>query len=585
MRGLGTYLLTFVASFALAGAARQHTFLVADHQRAPHTRRHHGWMLITRGGSNEGPQSPSSTGTDSEQEEDSEDETQKEQTDEWSEEVDDDTAETDDDDNLDMFLDAQEFIEEEDVAAEAADKNILEDAVEETIVEAVTISDDAIDDEYEYEVQEGADDSAQTVQEQAGDELNMEEVVEEAVVQGAAVSEDLLDEYEDDQEEDSVEEASPETDFDKQVTPQEDTPSTEDASQVEPEFSPGVETEVMEVVEKESVVESPADVEFDEPTAMSEPSVETVESDASAESIAESMVEHSEIVEEEETPFVATSQTEDTPVEVDLSQQHTTDDDSMAFEDRMQLADDEGEAALTEMAGEEIMEEDEHNEEKAPIIDDSAPTAAAVATDEVVTVDNGNDDILVKTMAVLDDATKQILRKDLKYRRREVNGMKPEIASVLAEKRLRRPCEGIPPNWYTDDAKHRHTIEKNIILKIVTAPIVYAVPIILGSLAIYGSRDVAKMVSTISSSSSDSTPSPPPPDKDEESVEKESILDTFSSTSMNTVESAPPPSTTGSGGIAPYDDSRIPKKDDDTWLDKAIMGILRPFQWFWNIKI
>ena len=71
MRWLGTYLLTCVARFAVVGAARQHTFFVT--QIAHHTRRRHpGWMLRTRGGSNEGPQSSSSTGTNSEQEGDSE---------------------------------------------------------------------------------------------------------------------------------------------------------------------------------------------------------------------------------------------------------------------------------------------------------------------------------------------------------------------------------------------------------------------------------------------------------------------------------------------------------------------------------
>ena len=542
MRWLGTYLLTWATSFALAGAAPQHTFLVT--QRAPHiTRRHHhGWMLLTRGGSNEEPQSSSSTGTDSEEGEDSEEETQKGQTEEWSEEVDDDSAETDDDDNLDMFLDAQEFIEEENAAAEVVDKDIIA----ETIVE--TMSDDAIDDEYEYEDEED-DDSAHTVVEQVVGELNMEEVVEETVVQGAAVGDDLLDEYEDDNEGDSMEEISPETDFDKQITPQEDTPSTEDASQVEPEYSPGVETEVIGTVEEERVTETPANVDFDEPSIMSEPTVETVGPDTST----ESMVDHAEVV-EEDTSFVDTSQTTNIPVEVDLSQQHTTDDDSMAFEDRMQLADDEGEAALTEMNGEEMMEEEERTAEEATLVEDSAPIAAAVATDEEVAVDNEDAVTSAQAIVVLDDDTKRILRKDLKYHRREVNGMKPEIALVLAEKRLRRPCEGIPPNWYTEEAKHQQVIgssrKKNIVLKIVTAPVVYAVPIVLGGLAIYGSRDVATMASTISSSR-DSTPSPPPSDKDE-SVENKSILDTPPSTSMNTVESSQPPSTTDSGGIAPF---------------------------------
>lgn len=48
---------------------------------------------------------------------------------------------------------------------------------------------------------------------------------------------------------------------------------------------------------------------------------------------------------------------------------------------------------------------------------------------------------------VVDDAMRRKLVKDLKYRRREVQFMKPEIAALVAQKELPRPVEGVPPHW------------------------------------------------------------------------------------------------------------------------------------------
>lgn len=580
MRWLGTNLLILAVSLAVslergAAARAHHSFLLASHR--------HGWLALSttiRGGASNGgrPQSSSTPGTDSD-EEDSE--VPKGQTDEWSEDI--TPADMDDDEDLEMFLDAQEFIEDEEdvIEEETVDETFGEEATEGAVVESASNSDDLLDEyeDEEYDVADG-DDTTQAFIEEVVEEAVVEEVIEDSVVEAASSSE--YEEYEDEEDDSEIDEGtSPETDFDKQITPQEDTPSTEDASQVEPEFSPGVvETEVEVVDDEQPVIAESTSVGFPDEPAMNEPaSVEAVE--------AESMAD-TETVKEEES-YIPESRVDSIPVEVDLSQLHTTDDDSMAFVDRMELADDEGEASLTEMHDEEVIEAEESLvdeasvEDEAAVVDDAATAAAVVADNEVI--DSANETVAESesSIAVLDDETKRILRKDLKYHRREVNGMKPEIALVLAEKRLQRPIEGIPPSWYTDEAKHQRAIgarrTKNVVLKIVTAPVAYAVPIVLGGLAIYGSSDIANMVSTISSGNGKQSR---PSEKDEENDKDESTVDSI----QGTVESSPPPPTADGGTIPPYDDERIPKKkDEDTWLDKVIMGIVKPIQAFWNIRI
>ena len=489
----------------------------------------HGWA-IPRGGSKE--TQPSTENNSDGEMADSDDEWEEKeemvqdearQTDAWSEAVDsgsdleqdDRGRETDiaGDDDIDMFLDAQELIEDESAAEEIAQDGLLDEKEEEE-------EGDEGDEEFEEKIGEGV---------------------------------------------------TPETDFETQELQQEVSTSTEDASQIEPEFSGENESEAG-VIAAEAVAEATGSyAEEEEAVEFVGPSVrDTCQETAAAVTMAEAETT------EEEAAFVAASQAaEDIRVEIDLSQQHTTDDDSMAFEDRMQLADDEGEAALGGFPEEEILEAADGSIVDESVVADDGPANAEAAADyDQDTTPSEDANVEKGSCAVLDDETKRILIKELKFHRREVNGMKPEIAVILAEKRLRRPFEGIPPNWYTDEAQYKQSAEttrlKNRILKVALLPIVYAVPIVLGSLAIYGSADLASMLSTLSSNS---------PDK---SDDQEELVPT---PEADENENLSRPSSTSTGCIAPYADTAIPKKEDDTWLDKVITGVAEPLKAFWYMEI
>jgi hypothetical protein len=63
--------------------------------------------------------------------------------------------------------------------------------------------------------------------------------------------------------------------------------------------------------------------------------------------------------------------------------------------------------------------------------------------------------------------------------------MRPEIAVVVAQKRLRRPLEGMPRNWYRSDVSNRKW-SRMMILDSVRLVLSYALPALLGGITIYG---------------------------------------------------------------------------------------------------
>lgn len=571
--------LAATSSLTRAGARNHHAFVVDNGIRRPFL----GWTIpaITklRGGSDEQVESSS------------------EYEEEWEEEeattIDpgedgQDDADSDDSEDLDMFLDAQEFIDDDDDDEEA--ETVVGGGEEDIVNEETTISvEDALgdgadeslldheaDEEFEEEEQEEI-----MEEEEEQDEEMIEEVVDDVLEDTLDGSGESLQESRDEEEafEAVVEEdTTPETDFEKTLSQEEDTPSTEDASQVEEsEFA----TEDVVVVEETNAELTQIETGDRTPEFVEEQPVQEEESEIANDATV-SMVETETT--EQDTTFAAASQAAANiiPSEVDFSQQHTTDDDSMTFVDRMELADDEAENVLTEFPEEEINEESVM--EDAVVVEDDASPPPILTTTSVVTDDGVDaavqDTTAIESVAVLTDEMKRILIKELKFHRREVNGMKPEIAVVLAEKRLRRPCEGIPSNWYTDKAKHlkaiSHERQKNTVLKIVLFPIAYAVPIALTALAIYGSADLAQLFSTLSSedviTATSATPKAP---TDTGYQEIESTSASFDAGGG------------GGGGIAPGDHSRIPKKEDEdeSWIDKIITGIAKPIKAFWDIKL
>ena len=108
------------------------------------------------------------------------------------------------------------------------------------------------------------------------------------------------------------------------------------------------------------------------------------------------------------------------------------DNDSSTYMDRMELADayDEDVAVDTDPGA-----ATEPVKQVYPESTTTATTTAAAANAPAVPTS-------------IDAATRKTLIKDLKYRKKEVDAMKPEIAAIVADKRLSRPWEGMPANWY-----------------------------------------------------------------------------------------------------------------------------------------
>lgn len=100
--------------------------------------------------------------------------------------------------------------------------------------------------------------------------------------------------------------------------------------------------------------------------------------------------------------------------------------------------------------------------EATDIISDDHPEAGSSSPSSVGNVDRMeladayDDDMAALTSdapKVIDAQTERILKRDLKYSGREIAQMKPAVAAVVAAKRLHRPSEGMPRNWYVSPPK------------------------------------------------------------------------------------------------------------------------------------
>jgi hypothetical protein len=76
-----------------------------------------------------------------------------------------------------------------------------------------------------------------------------------------------------------------------------------------------------------------------------------------------------------------------------------------------------------------------------------------------------------------------ILIKDCGFRKAELRGIKPEIANVMAEKRLRRPQEGIPDSWYNEK-------KKDLVLATIFKILSVAIPLALGTFVVRNDLDL-----------------------------------------------------------------------------------------------
>mmetsp|Transcript_27350 Transcript_27350/g.31221 ORF Transcript_27350/g.31221 Transcript_27350/m.31221 type:complete len:395 (+) Transcript_27350:48-1232(+) len=194
---------------------------------------------------------------------------------------------------------------------------------------------------------------------------------------------------------------------------------------------------------------------------------------------------------------------------------HTIDDDSSAFVDREELADayDDDE---TDVSSPSIPEGHTEGEDRVSIDDipgadqptsfqeykksidpetedftvldstavDSSITVNPTIIDSSTTDPSGMDstikDAAVKKRSPINDIItkeiEQILIKECGFKTSEIKGLNVHIANIIADRKLRRPLDGIPNSWYNGKQK---TID---VTKFIRKILIVAVPIVFGTL-------------------------------------------------------------------------------------------------------
>ena len=298
-----------------------------------------------------------------------------------------------------------------------------------------------------------------------------------------------------------------------------------------------------------------------------------------------------------------------------------TDDESAAYVDRMDLADDEGEVPVVELEVEVDAEVEIETEATVPDDDDvSAPVegAASSITDDTNIEDDDIDPLDLSevqstrealererqaTVAAAtetargmsastsqDTATvqymitrnmKRLLTEELGYTESEVDNMKPDVAAVLTSKRLKRPSTGMPDAFYVDGKAP--TMRKNpltqilkskIFQRIILSAVGVGLSAFLTANAIQQSGIGSAATSTtgrvpsIQSGASSSTvaPAPEPVNNDEKPRGKKKSRKTTVDEQLNEAAALK----TGN-----YD---IPKDLNDSWVDRATSRLLEAFR-------
>jgi hypothetical protein len=171
------------------------------------------------------------------------------------------------------------------------------------------------------------------------------------------------------------------------------------------------------------------------------------------------------------------------------------DGDSSAFVDRMELADDEGETtsggfeaenesvgsgtASVAPGGDYAVQEEAQESASSAVPEQQASSGAQEEAQESTnsTVAEQQASAAPAPPTEISATTKDILMNELKYRLSEVEKMRPDVAKIVANKRLQRPTEGVPVNWFVAGKMPK----RNGLLKILPKILV---PVLVGALAV-----------------------------------------------------------------------------------------------------
>ena len=280
----------------------------------------------------------------------------------------------------------------------------------------------------------------------------------------------------------------------------------------------------------------------------------------------------------------------------------TTDDESSAFVDRMELADayDEGETTTGGVDDASPLISpgggDRHNEDDVDYEDPQA--SATVESVPVRELQSNAIDSITQEM-------ESILRKELKYTKGDVEAMRPDIAAVVVANRVQRPTEGMPPNFYKAGVvPSSKSLRLNNVLKVTIA--VAAIGVVTSAAGNSGIVDtddfmnvlgrfpsafaaIPAAVASIFSTNGDIT----------SAVPSGKITESTSSAAEPIVEVESEAEEGGGGdgeqdhysnderahSVKPFTHSAPEEDLDHTWLDKLITKIENAIKGFFNMKI
>jgi hypothetical protein len=283
----------------------------------------------------------------------------------------------------------------------------------------------------------------------------------------------------------------------------------------------------------------------------------------------------------------------DVVVEDDVTVDTPENDDDSSTMAMEKLVDDDDDAGGDD-------DDDDNNEEQ----EDSKMMASTSTT----TNDNDND-------ITIDEELKNVLINELRYTKKDIDQMRPDIAKMVVHHKLGRPTEGMPKNWYIDGSNGEmisstslQSKKKTIVISVAAVGVVAAVSVLArqGDIDILESSTefiedcwdslqsipkaigaaIVSITTATKGSSGSSTSTTAKITNVEVDTENEEEDEATSSDSSTTVAAdVAVDDTTKAHSIKPGT-KVVPKYDvDNTWLDKLLTNIENSFKGFFNMKI
>ena len=171
----------------------------------------------------------------------------------------------------------------------------------------------------------------------------------------------------------------------------------------------------------------------------------------------------------------------------------------------------------------------------------------------------------------------------LKYKRKDIEVMRPEIAPLVIANSLRRPIEGLPKNWLIEGSSPAQKSRRNAV-KIGVTLVMLGTAAVVGLQGPMGLEGIAGAVTgvlgTLSSPPAPASPVIPPAPATEETTE------------IETVSPVLPVEPDGvddqdARSVKPFVHDKPPSEEelDKTWLDKGITKFGKVVRAFFRIKI